>query len=132
MRCSRNRRLPFAHSQLIRWRSRVWGCGPQSSPKPRVEQLIPVRKCPAAGEMAIEHLASTQAHLGDTCGRFCQSPQFRGEKFTFTRFNHETAGVTFNQLGDFAISRPYRDDRSASGGNTVELARDDESFELRL
>ncbi len=74
--------------------------------------------------------AGATPHFGKTGGVRRRRQQRVGEKLSLAGLDDNPAIMPPNKPADFAVACGDRDDRSAGGGDTIELTRHDQAFEF--
>ena len=95
-----------------------------------LEQAPPALESAPARKMSIEHGAGMMPHFGKAAGIRAKAAQRVGKKLALAGRDDHPAIMPPDKARDFAVARGDRDDRSAGGGDPVELARHDQAFEL--
>ena len=95
-----------------------------------VDQAAPAFERLPPSKMNFEHGARATPHFGQAAGICTKAPQPVGEKLSLTRLDEDSAIVPPDKPPDFAVGRADRDDRSAGGGDAIELARHHKAFDF--
>src|SRR6266700_5395268 len=84
------------------------------------------------GKVSIEHGAGAAPHFGESAGICAEKAQPLSKQFALAGLDDNPAIMLPDKTRNLAVARGDCNDRSAGGGDPVELARHDQAFEFRL
>lgn len=87
-----------------------------------LDQILPVLESTPARKLRVEHSTGAMPQLGNAVGIGAQALQRIGKQLAFAGLDDDPAIMLPDEPCDFPVARGDRDDRSAGGGDPIELA----------
>jgi hypothetical protein len=96
------------------------------------EEAVPPFESLSPAKMLVEHRAGANSHMRNTIRVGREAEERIAESLSATRLDNDSALMPPDEACDFAILRSDRDHWAARSSDAIELARNDEAFELGL